>query len=236
MVFLWHLNLENMDVHRAVECLTAANAMIQELQRLAADPETRTNDLQGTVPCEKLLSITDREEFIREMLHFDILGDGSRSDSVLMRGADDPEAAACYKEIVEKLAQYPDADVVKGFGILDEIIISEDNKLRAGVDASLARFFRLLRCIHKFFLSRAADPADPHVTRSKLVAAVAGLFIKSWIGDPKDPNARWTLAEIYDLFRERADSYLERAGFIGISSKNLYDMVVILSVYLWVND
>lgn len=101
-------------------------------------------------------------------------------------------------------------------------------ELYPGVAADeLPRLERLL-CRVDGFLSVEPDAAEPkNVTRTNLIAACYVLYQMEEFDEAK------SFAEIYADFAALAGSYLEQAGYLPISDKNLLDLLVVFSCYAY---
>ena len=89
--------------------------------------------------------------------------------------------------------------------------------------------------IDKIAPQNALTIADPnYITRTKLIAAYYHFYV--WMMTLNDVGDTWrSFNETYEDFSSCVDRYLIDAGYQEISSKNLFDMLVIFSAYCKVN-
>ena len=89
--------------------------------------------------------------------------------------------------------------------------------------------------IEKIDPQKALTNTDSNnVTRTKLIAAYYHFYV--WMMTLNDVDDTWrSFKDIYDDFSSCIAEYLTDAGYQEISSKNLFDMLVIFSAYCKVN-
>ena len=73
-------------------------------------------------------------------------------------------------------------------------------------------------------------PPEKHITRSRLLV----LLTEYYIGLLEDSPEMLSFPEIYDDFTDTVNLYLEDARFQTFSEKNIFDVYMLLSVYLYV--
>ena len=89
--------------------------------------------------------------------------------------------------------------------------------------------------IDKIDPKKALTVTDPNnVTRTKVIAAYYHFYV--WMMTLNNVGDTWrSFKEMYDDFSSCIAAYLTDAGYQEISSKNLFDMLVIFSAYCKVN-